>query len=74
MTWNVVYYNHINKEMFHLHFVLFMKSEFGMMSLNTAYCAHLGCDWTSGPCGSLNTREIQSKNKSVCENTVVMGS
>ena len=33
MTWNVVYYNHINKEMFHLHFVLFKKSEFVMMSL-----------------------------------------
>ena len=33
MTWNVVYYNHNNKEMFHLHFVLFMKSEFVMMPL-----------------------------------------
>ena len=33
MTWNVVYYNHINKEMFHLHLVLFKKSEFVMMSL-----------------------------------------
>ena len=33
VTWNVVYYNHINKEMFHLHFVLFKKSEFVMMSL-----------------------------------------
>ena len=51
MTWNVVYYNHINKEMFHLHFVSFKKSEFVMMSLT--YCDHLGCDWTSGPCGSL---------------------
>ena len=30
MTWNVVYYNHINKGMFHLHFVLFKKSEFVM--------------------------------------------
>ena len=50
MTWNVVYYNQITKEMFHLHFVLFKKSEFVMMSL---FCAHLGCDWTSGPCGSL---------------------
>ena len=33
MTWNVVYYNHINKERFHLYFVLFKKSEFVMMSL-----------------------------------------
>ena len=35
MTWNlyVVYYNHINKQIFHLHFVLFKKSEFLMMSL-----------------------------------------
>ena len=30
MTWNVAYYNHFNKEMFHLHFVLFKKSEFVM--------------------------------------------
>ena len=33
MTWNVVYYNHLNKEMFYLHIVLFKKSEFMMMSL-----------------------------------------
>ena len=33
VTWNVVYYNHINKEMFHLYSVLFKKSEFVMMSL-----------------------------------------
>ena len=33
MTWNVVYYNHINKEMFHLYSVLSKKSEFVMMSL-----------------------------------------
>ena len=32
VTWSVVYYNH-NKEMFHLNFVLFKKSEFVMMSL-----------------------------------------
>ena len=33
VTWNIVDYNHINKEMFHLHCVLFKKSEFVMMSL-----------------------------------------
>ena len=33
VTWNVVYYNYIDKEMFHLHSVLFKKSEFAIMSL-----------------------------------------
>ena len=45
MTWNVVYYNHINKEMFHLHCVRICD--------DVSYCAQLGCDWTSEPCGSL---------------------
>ena len=50
MTWNVVYYNHINKKTFHFRFVLFKKSEFVMMSLIVLTFV---ADWTSGPCGSL---------------------
>ena len=50
MTWNVVYYNHINKEMFRLHFVLFKKSEFVMMSLIVLTLVVTG---HRGPCGSL---------------------
>ena len=52
---------------FHLHFVLFKKSEFVMMSLIVLTLVVTG---HRGPAGVENTREIQSKNKSVCENAV----
>ena len=60
-------YNHINKEMFHLHFVLFKKIR---ICDDVTYCAHLGCDWTSGLYGSLKYAGSSIQNKSVCENAV----
>ena len=48
MTWNVVYYNYIDKEMFHLHSVLFKKSEFAIMSLIVLTLAVFG---HRGPAG-----------------------
>ena len=50
----LIYYNHINKEMFHLHFVLFKKSDFVMMSLNVLTLVMTGL-------GALRESKIRGK-------------
>ena len=54
VTWNVVYYNYIDKEMFHLHSVLFKKSEFAIMSL-------IGSPWLCLDIGALRESKIRGK-------------